>query len=83
LRTEGGQPGSESAGVVAFIRERLIDIDQEPQMAAKNDLEAQRPPSDHDDPVMSSVGEDYGYNLEGTPFITRSGISGWPKSGWN
>ncbi|KAJ7893416.1 hypothetical protein B0H14DRAFT_890896 [Mycena olivaceomarginata] len=83
LRTEGGQPGSESAGVVAFIRERLIDIDQEPQMATKNDLEAQRPPSDHDDPVMSSVGEDYGYNLEGTPFITRSGISGWPKSGWN
>ncbi|KAJ7350922.1 hypothetical protein DFH08DRAFT_862664 [Mycena albidolilacea] len=83
LRTEGGQPGSESAGVIAFIRERLIDIDREPQMATKNDLEAQRPPSNHDDPVMSSVGEDYGYNLEDTPFITRSGISGWPKSGWN
>ncbi|KAJ7203111.1 hypothetical protein GGX14DRAFT_652603 [Mycena pura] len=28
LRTEGGLPGSESAGIVAFIRERLVDLDQ-------------------------------------------------------
>ncbi|KAF7289809.1 Short-chain dehydrogenase/reductase family protein [Mycena indigotica] len=27
LRTEGGAPGSTSAGVVAFLRERLVDID--------------------------------------------------------
>ncbi|KAJ7197923.1 hypothetical protein GGX14DRAFT_402240 [Mycena pura] len=27
LHTEGGCPGSESAGIVAFIRERLIDLD--------------------------------------------------------
>lgn len=27
LHTEGGLPGSESAGIVAFIRERLINID--------------------------------------------------------
>ncbi|KAJ7628936.1 hypothetical protein FB45DRAFT_1059586 [Roridomyces roridus] len=27
LRTEGGKPGSEDAGIVAFIRQRLIDID--------------------------------------------------------
>ncbi|KAJ7642368.1 hypothetical protein DFH06DRAFT_608098 [Mycena polygramma] len=27
LQTEGGQPGSESAGIVAFIRERLLDIE--------------------------------------------------------
>ncbi|KAJ7631551.1 hypothetical protein DFH06DRAFT_1140357 [Mycena polygramma] len=27
LQTEGGQAGSESAGIVAFIRERLVDID--------------------------------------------------------
>ncbi|KAJ6497356.1 hypothetical protein C8R45DRAFT_125323 [Mycena sanguinolenta] len=38
LRTEGGQPGSESAGVVAFIRERLIDVGQDDQT---NDTEAQ------------------------------------------
>ncbi|KAJ6465506.1 hypothetical protein C8R47DRAFT_1154863 [Mycena vitilis] len=27
LQTEGGKPGSESAGIVAFIRERLVDIE--------------------------------------------------------
>ncbi|KAJ6544379.1 hypothetical protein B0H19DRAFT_1309812 [Mycena capillaripes] len=29
LRTEGGQPGSEAAGIVAFIRERFVDVDDE------------------------------------------------------
>jgi hypothetical protein len=33
-RTEGGTPGSESAGVVAFIREGLIDLDDTPSPAA-------------------------------------------------
>ncbi|KAF7350841.1 Short-chain dehydrogenase/reductase family protein [Mycena sanguinolenta] len=41
LRTEGGQPGSESAGIVAFIRERLIDIDQGAEIDTANDIEAQ------------------------------------------
>ncbi|KAJ7611904.1 hypothetical protein DFH06DRAFT_1244048 [Mycena polygramma] len=27
LQTEGGQPGSASAGIVAFIRERLVDVE--------------------------------------------------------
>ncbi|KAJ7435978.1 hypothetical protein B0H11DRAFT_2366060 [Mycena galericulata] len=27
LRTEGGRPGSEEAGIVAFIRERLVSVD--------------------------------------------------------
>ncbi|KAJ7796673.1 hypothetical protein B0H14DRAFT_2619651 [Mycena olivaceomarginata] len=27
LRTEGGQPGKDSAGIVAFLRERLVDLD--------------------------------------------------------
>ncbi|KAJ7347510.1 hypothetical protein DFH08DRAFT_960826 [Mycena albidolilacea] len=27
LHTEGGLPGSESAGIVAFLRERLLDVD--------------------------------------------------------
>ncbi|KAJ7230206.1 hypothetical protein GGX14DRAFT_582415 [Mycena pura] len=36
LQTEGGQSGSETAGIVAFIRERLVDVEdvkpkQEPQ----------------------------------------------------
>ncbi|KAJ7108240.1 hypothetical protein C8R44DRAFT_744185 [Mycena epipterygia] len=29
LHKEGGRPGSESAGIVAFIRERLVDLDDE------------------------------------------------------
>jgi len=27
IRTEGGLPGSERAGLVAFLRERLIDLE--------------------------------------------------------
>ncbi|KAJ7684092.1 hypothetical protein DFH06DRAFT_1288514 [Mycena polygramma] len=41
LRIEGGAPGSESAGVVAFIRERLIDIEEEPPATSKTDAESQ------------------------------------------
>ncbi|KAJ7435979.1 hypothetical protein B0H11DRAFT_666974 [Mycena galericulata] len=33
LRTEGGRPGSEEAGIVAFIRERLVSLDDpEPKL---------------------------------------------------
>ncbi|KAJ7788641.1 hypothetical protein B0H13DRAFT_2690100 [Mycena leptocephala] len=39
LRTEGGRPGSPSAGIVAFIRERLVDLDDDD--AQPEDLEAQ------------------------------------------
>ncbi|KAJ7636234.1 hypothetical protein FB45DRAFT_1137715 [Roridomyces roridus] len=30
LHTEGGQPGSETAGIVAFLRERLVDVGENP-----------------------------------------------------
>ncbi|KAJ7908968.1 hypothetical protein B0H13DRAFT_2273065 [Mycena leptocephala] len=30
IHTEGGTPGSESAGIVAFIRERLVDLGEDP-----------------------------------------------------
>ncbi|KAF7337327.1 Short-chain dehydrogenase/reductase family protein [Mycena sanguinolenta] len=54
LRTEGGQPGSESAGVVAFIRERLIDIGQDAQ---PNEFEAQhsRSNSGSDEELMRAA----------------------------
>jgi hypothetical protein len=29
FRTEGGQPGTENAGIVAFMRERFVDIESE------------------------------------------------------
>ncbi|KAJ7107951.1 hypothetical protein C8R44DRAFT_885333 [Mycena epipterygia] len=38
LHTEGGRPGSESAGIVAFLRERLVDLDDE---YTAGDLETQ------------------------------------------
>ncbi|KAJ7711344.1 hypothetical protein B0H14DRAFT_3021088 [Mycena olivaceomarginata] len=38
LYTEGGQPGSKSAGIVAFLRERLVDLDDKDH---SGDLEAQ------------------------------------------
>ncbi|KAJ6535388.1 hypothetical protein DFH09DRAFT_1404504 [Mycena vulgaris] len=47
IHTEGGTPGSESAGIVAFIRERLVDLGEDPRSAADepHDIEAQMPPS--------------------------------------
>ncbi|KAJ7861930.1 hypothetical protein B0H13DRAFT_2567621 [Mycena leptocephala] len=30
IHTEGGSPGSESAGIVAFIRDRLVDVGEDP-----------------------------------------------------
>ncbi|KAJ7599640.1 hypothetical protein C8J56DRAFT_908519 [Mycena floridula] len=41
LYTEGGLPGSESAGIVAFIRERLVDLDEEGESDEK-DIESQK-----------------------------------------
>ncbi|KAF7360455.1 hypothetical protein MVEN_00775900 [Mycena venus] len=38
LHTEGGHPGSKSAGIVAFLRERLVDLDDEEDHSG--DLEA-------------------------------------------
>ncbi|KAF7328710.1 Short-chain dehydrogenase/reductase family protein [Mycena venus] len=43
LRTEGGQPGSETAGIVAFIRERLVDVEDE--RPKQEDSEPQNTPS--------------------------------------
>ncbi|KAJ6473494.1 hypothetical protein DFH09DRAFT_1218872 [Mycena vulgaris] len=40
IHTEGGTPGSESAGIVAFIRERLVDVGQDP-LRHPEDIEAQ------------------------------------------
>ncbi|KAJ7312578.1 hypothetical protein DFH08DRAFT_896739 [Mycena albidolilacea] len=31
IHTEGGPPGSQNAGIVAFIRERLVDLGEDPQ----------------------------------------------------
>ncbi|KAJ7872034.1 hypothetical protein B0H13DRAFT_2059659 [Mycena leptocephala] len=50
LYTEGGQPGSSSAGVVAFLRERLVDLDDEDSHSG--DLEAQHSSSDPVHPVV-------------------------------
>lgn len=49
LHTEGGQPGSNSAGIVAFLRERLVDLDDEDSHSG--DLEAQHSSSDPVHPV--------------------------------
>ncbi|KAJ7711949.1 hypothetical protein B0H16DRAFT_1744573 [Mycena metata] len=56
LRTEGGLPGSESAGIVAFIRERLVDLGEDPDQP--DDVEAQKhldagEPKDRAEPMAS------------------------------
>ncbi|KAJ7807342.1 hypothetical protein B0H14DRAFT_3881958 [Mycena olivaceomarginata] len=45
IHTEGGLPGSEHAGIVAFIRERLVDLGEDPRGLAEEskDVEEQVP----------------------------------------
>ncbi|KAJ7065871.1 hypothetical protein C8F01DRAFT_1126822 [Mycena amicta] len=47
LHTEGGLPGSDSAGIVAFIRERLVDLDRQapegPEKDGLSTLDATQP----------------------------------------
>ncbi|KAJ7278258.1 hypothetical protein C8J57DRAFT_1503159 [Mycena rebaudengoi] len=45
LYTEGGQPGSVNAGIVAFIRERLVDLGEEEGPATRPGVEAQDGPA--------------------------------------
>ncbi|KAJ7617766.1 hypothetical protein FB45DRAFT_214510 [Roridomyces roridus] len=46
LHTEGGQPGSKDAGVVAFIRQRLLDVGPDPKDDDDNDDKISRPLSE-------------------------------------
>ncbi|KAJ7453784.1 hypothetical protein FB451DRAFT_1280786 [Mycena latifolia] len=39
IQTEGGTPGSESAGIVAFIRERLVDLGEDPRASPDKDAD--------------------------------------------
>ncbi|KAJ7580738.1 hypothetical protein C8J56DRAFT_896098 [Mycena floridula] len=41
LHTEGGLPGSESAGIIAFIRECLVDLEEKEIISDKEYIEAQ------------------------------------------
>jgi hypothetical protein len=41
IHTEGGLPGSTSAGIIAFIRERLVDLGDDPCKTEDDDIEAQ------------------------------------------
>ncbi|KAF8172586.1 hypothetical protein K438DRAFT_1772628 [Mycena galopus ATCC 62051] len=45
IYTEGGLPGSENAGIVAFIRERLVNVDEDPRVSSQesDETEAQEP----------------------------------------
>ncbi|KAF7373042.1 hypothetical protein MSAN_00511700 [Mycena sanguinolenta] len=55
IHTEGGLPGSKSAGIVAFIRERLVDLGEDPresedESAVKDPNETETDSADeHDD----------------------------------
>ncbi|KAJ7896153.1 hypothetical protein B0H13DRAFT_1885334 [Mycena leptocephala] len=55
LHSEGGLPGSESAGIVAFIRERLVDVGDDPRLnhESPNGLEAQTVPG-----TLTSTGDE-------------------------
>ncbi|KAJ7120113.1 hypothetical protein C8R44DRAFT_736966 [Mycena epipterygia] len=41
LHSEGGRPGSDSAGIVAFLRDRLVDLDSDSEDDNPSDLETE------------------------------------------
>ncbi|KAJ7663056.1 hypothetical protein B0H14DRAFT_1069345 [Mycena olivaceomarginata] len=86
LHSEGGRPGSDSAGIVAFIRERLVDLDSDSEHDEPSDLEtatgADRPifheTSVHvDGDSESTETEDKTLTLLPTTLTSRSRRSGY------
>jgi hypothetical protein len=75
LHTEGGLPGSESAGIVAFLRERLLDVDS--SNSKPKDAEA-FPNSTISPPVVSEkdAGAD-GIHSPSTPVERRDPPTTW------
>ncbi|KAJ7168616.1 hypothetical protein C8R46DRAFT_1033825 [Mycena filopes] len=79
IHTEGGLPGSESAGIVTFIRERLVDLGEDPRTAEgkdSDDIEAQtaeevdeRHPLDNVPAHMKTLGSAPGYIPDETPLL--------------
>ncbi|KAJ6543102.1 hypothetical protein B0H19DRAFT_1077116 [Mycena capillaripes] len=60
IHTEGGLPGSESAGIIVFIRDRLVDLDNNPHIATDQaDLGAQTHKVDHEEvsEVDTAIGD--------------------------
>ncbi|KAJ7105235.1 hypothetical protein C8R44DRAFT_943038 [Mycena epipterygia] len=61
LLVEGGRPGSETAGIVAFIRERLVDLGEDGKSAehtetpgaSRENAYKEIPPSDTDDELTA------------------------------
>ncbi|KAF8172574.1 hypothetical protein K438DRAFT_178497 [Mycena galopus ATCC 62051] len=55
IYTEGGLPGSENAGIVAFIRERLVDVGEDPRVSSQesDETEAQEPATSSSSPKIS------------------------------
>jgi hypothetical protein len=59
LRTEGGTPGSEDAGIVAFLRERLVGLEDGEESLPPADFEAQRnSPEIHGEGRYSGLAQD-------------------------
>ncbi|KAK7022676.1 hypothetical protein R3P38DRAFT_3196074 [Favolaschia claudopus] len=63
IRTEGGLPGSKSAGIVAFIRDRLVDLEEYPRpltvsqgkTAEARDIESQSVETREDETIQEDV----------------------------
>ncbi|KAJ7579401.1 hypothetical protein C8J56DRAFT_897244 [Mycena floridula] len=62
LHTEGGHPGSNSAGIVAFVRERLVDLDDVESETDETDIEAQNQSSQIEYHAMSVAETQEGTN---------------------
>ncbi|KAJ6486275.1 hypothetical protein DFH09DRAFT_1106137 [Mycena vulgaris] len=84
IRTEGGAPGSESAGVVAFIREHLVDLGEDPWTppGQYEDLEAQITPkasevADSGSEICADTGQSSAAEWTG-PGRGRSGLARIP-----
>ncbi|KAJ7919520.1 hypothetical protein B0H13DRAFT_2656709 [Mycena leptocephala] len=66
IHTEGGLPGSELAGIVAFIRERLVDVGEEPR-ATEDDQEHREATDLHCPSTIQSLSTEESLALTPTP----------------
>ncbi|KAJ7825192.1 cutinase-domain-containing protein [Mycena olivaceomarginata] len=69
LHTEGGLPGSELAGIVAFIRERLVDVGENP-LTTEDDQQLREEAGLHCPPTLQSPSTEEPLALTPTPPLT-------------
>ncbi|KAK7030145.1 hypothetical protein R3P38DRAFT_895868 [Favolaschia claudopus] len=80
IRTEGGLPGSKNAGIVAFIRDRLVDLGEDPRLSEEEvgyDVEAQKLETEMDEEEVTLVQSPVERSIADPPPRRRASETGY------